>query len=130
MRRAAIAIAVAAVAATFAPAADAAMCIRLFAQPAQPRVGAATQVGLGTYMPMRNGALRLWNVRRYPFRVEAVSPTRRVHRIKVRHSRANPYAWVGSFRFPRMGNWIIRVTNFAPYSKGCGEVLLVRVSKA
>lgn len=106
------------------------MCIRLFAQPAQPHVGAATQVGLRTYVPLVSGALRPWNVRRYPFRVEAVSPTGRVHRIEVRHSRANPYAWVGSFRFPKMGTWTIRVTNFAPYSKGCGEILRVRVSKA
>lgn len=130
MRLAASAIAVIALAATLAPAADAAMCIRLFAEPAQLHVGAATEVGLRTYAPLVSGALRPWKVRRYPFRVEAVSPIGRVHRVEVRHSRANPYAWVGSFRFPKPGMWTIRVTNFAPYPKGCGDVLRVRVSKA
>ena len=130
MRRTAVAIGVAAIAVTFAPAADAAMCIRLFAQPAQPHPGAAAQVGLRTYAPLPDGGLRPWKVDRYPFRVEAVSPTGRIHRIAVRQSRADPYAWVGSFRFPKLGVWTIRVTNFAPYSKGCAEVLRVRVSKS
>lgn len=127
MRFAGIAATTLALAASFAPDASAAMCIRLFTQPPTLTAGSQTQVGLRTYAPYSHG-LRPWRVTNYRFRVEAVAPTGRVFRVRILPERAN--RWVGSFWFPMRGVWTIRVTNFAPrYTKGCGEVLRMRVAR-
>lgn len=103
------------------------MCIRLFAEPQIPTAGARTEIGLRTYTPYSDG-LRPRRITTYPFRVQAVAPTGRVYRVVIRPERANK--WVGSFWFPMRGTWTIRVTNFGPqYTKGCGEVLRLRVAK-
>jgi hypothetical protein len=110
-----------------APEASAAMCVRLSTRPTQPVVGTRTVVQLETFYPEPHGRLTPWAVRDYPFRVEAVSPSSRVHRVVVRLS-ADVYAWRGSFRFTQQGSWTLRVTNFGPaYPKGCAEVHRVRV---
>lgn len=108
--------------------ADAAMCIRLSTEPTRPEAGATATIVLRTFIPLANGELEPWEVRDYPFRVQAVSPAGRVYRVAMEPSQSDPYAWAGSFRFPRRGTWTIRVTNFAPsYPKACGAVLRVRV---
>jgi len=110
-----------------ASAADAALCIRLSLLASRPVVGDATIIEMETFVPLVGGGLKPWIVRRYPFRVEAVSPRGKAFRVNVRQSR-NPYAWRGALHFPSVGVWKVRVRNFGPrYQTGCGEELRVRV---
>lgn len=110
-----------------APAANAALCIRLSTLPARPVVGNGTIVELRTFVPLVGGRLKPWVVRGYPFRVEAVAPRGQAFPIKVKPGRS-PYAWRGNVRFPSAGVWTVRVRNFGPrYQAGCGEQLEVRV---
>ncbi len=102
------------------------MCIRLSTLAAKPAVGAATIIRMKTFIPTVDNGLKPLIVRKYPFRVEAVSPRGNVFRVTVKPS-ANPYAWRGTFRFPSAGVWFVRVTNWPSYPKGCGEQLHVRV---
>ncbi len=108
-----------------APVAHAALCIRLSTTAARPVAGDATIIKIKTFVPVGNG-LKPWIVRKYPFRVEAVSAREKVFRVTVKPS-PNPYVWRGTFRFPSAGVWTVGVTNWAPYAKGCGETLLLRV---
>lgn len=125
MKRIGVALAAVVVTGAGAPAAGAAMCVRLFTQPRTTVVGVPTVVGLRTYAPYPDG-LRPWIVTRYPFRVRAVAPNGRVYRLSIRPGQDN--LWVGSFTFPLRGMWTIRVDNFAPrYPKGCGEILRLRI---
>ena len=109
--------------------ANAAMCIRLSTLPAKPTAGGQTIVQLKTYATEPDGRLRPWAVRSYPFRVQAVSPAGRVHRVLVGPS-ADVYVWRGSFAFPRRGVWTIRVANFAGGNPNCAKPLRVRVTAA
>jgi hypothetical protein len=110
-----------------APTGDAAMCIRLSSDPQRPILGRAAVIEIKTFVPTVDGDLEPWIVRRYPFRVEAVSPRGRTFRVKVKPS-PNPYTWRGTFRFNAVGVWTVRVTNF-PRSdpSGCSKQLRVRV---
>jgi hypothetical protein len=127
MRIAVVTTATLALAAWLAPSASAAMCIRLYVNPAIPTLGTRTEIGLRTYAPYPEG-LRAWRVTNYPFHVQALAPTGRVFRVLIRSAPANK--WIGLFRFPMTGTWTIRVTNFGPrYTKGCSEVLHLRVAK-
>lgn len=109
------------------PSADAAMCIRLSIDPHRPLLGRTAIVQIRTYFPTPDGDLEPTVVRRYPFRVEAVSPHGRLFRIRVSPS-TNRFAWRGTFRFNAVGVWTVRVRNFGPvYPAGCGERLKVRV---
>ena len=110
-----------------APAANAALCVRLSTYAPRPVVGDPTIIEMRTFVPLVSGELKPWVVHGYPFRVEAVSPRGKAFRVSVKPSR-NPHAWRGAFRFASAGMWTVRVTNFGPsYSRGCGEELHVRV---
>ena len=63
---------------------------------------------------------------RYPFRVEAVSPTGRVSRVVVRRTR-NRFVWSRRFAFQRVGTWTLRAPQWAPrYSRSYGARPRVR----
>ena len=56
----------------------------------------------------------------YPFKVEAVGPNGRVHRVRIRRT-ANRYLWSGVFRFGAAGRWVIRAPQWGPrYSRNYG----------
>ena len=124
------AVGVTLLACAFTSDAHAAMCIRLFSEPKQPMAGVAARIGLRTFAPLPNGELRPSKVRDYPFRVQAVAPGGRIHRVSIKPSQRNEYAWIGTFLFARKVVWTIRVINFPGYPKGCAEVLRVRVRAA
>jgi hypothetical protein len=109
--------------------ANAAMCIRLSTLPTRPTVGTKAVIQLRTYAPLPDGRLRPWAVRDYPFRMQAVSPSGRIHRVRVRPS-ADVYAWRGRFVFPERGRWTIRVANFAGANPNCSGPLVLRVAAA
>ena len=54
---------------------------------------------------------------RYPFRVEAVSPTGRVFRIAVRNTK-NRFVWAGRFVFGTAGRWTLRAPQWGPRYRG------------
>jgi hypothetical protein len=120
-------VAVTLAALVIAPSSDAAMCIRLSSDPPRPVLGRPAVIEIRTFSPTVDGGLVPWIVRRYPFRVEAVSPRGRTLRVKVKPSR-DPYAWRGTFRFDAAGMWTVWVTNFGRSDPtGCGKQLRVRV---
>ena len=104
--------------AAVASGAPTAMEVRLSVRPAKPRVGGLAQIELRTYAPFRrrDGSccrLQPWDVGNYPFRVHAVSPTRRIFRVRVSRT-SNRFVRRGSFRFTHPGAWTLRVANFGP----------------
>ena len=112
----------------FPPAGEGAMCISLAVSPSTPRVAQLTRIALRTFIPVAPGVLQPWVIRRYPFRVEAVSAGGERSRIRVLPSR-DPYVWRGVFAFPSAGRWHVRVTNFGPRYGFCGPVVRIRVRR-
>jgi hypothetical protein len=129
VRRIAVVVAAALVA---APAADAALVVRMAISPIHPRVSQAVTLRIRTYVPVTDASrpcgFRLVARRiSYPFNVQAVGPDRRLHRIRVERARGNVYS--GRFVPRRTGAWTIRVANFAPgYSRCSGSLIRFRVS--
>lgn len=109
-----------------APTAEAAMCIRMSSDSQRPIVGHATTIRFATFYPTATGELKRWEVRGYPFRVEAISPRGRIFRIRVAPSR-NPFVWAGAFRFKTPGTWVVRVRNPGLTPSECGPQLRLRV---
>ena len=113
--------------------ADAALEVRVSTNPRSPLVGQLTRIELRTYVPFmrRDGSccrLKPGGPRRYPFRVQAVSPHGRAFRLRVTHVRRN--VWAGTFRFGREGRWQVRVANYGPsyrHAPGARPRLSVRV---
>ena len=124
-------LAAALVALAFPASAAAALEVKLSLATTSPRAGSRALVELRPYWTeyRPDGTccrLRPANVR-YPFRVQAVSPSGRVFRVVVRMTK-NRYLWRGSFVFPRDGRWIIRAPQWGPrYSRNFGARPLVRV---
>jgi len=57
---------------------------------------------------------------RYPFRVEAVSPTGRVTRLVMRRTK-NRFVWSGRIVFRAAGRWTLRAPQWGPrYSRHYG----------
>ena len=102
------------------------MCISLALSHSRPKVAVATRITLRPFIPLGRGVLQPWIVRRYPFRVEAVSPAGRAFRVRVRPTR-DPHVWSGLFAFPSPGRWHVRVANFGPRYGYCGPVLRIFV---
>jgi len=107
-------------------AADAALCIRLSTLAARPAAGDATIIQIKTFVPVGE-ALKPYIVRKYPFRVEAVSPRGKVFKVPVKPGRQNPFVSRGNFRFPTAGVWSVKVTNFPSYPNRCAQPLHVHV---
>ena len=65
---------------------------------------------------------------RYPFRVEAVSPTGRVSRIAVRKTK-NRFVWAGGFVFRSAGRWTLRTPQWGPrYRRHFGARPRIRIT--
>lgn len=99
--------------------------VRLSTLPERPAALERTQIVLRAFLPLvrADGSccnLKPGGPRSYPFRVEAVSPSGKVSRIRVR--RSGPAMWRGVFSFPLEGRWTVRVANFAQggYSRALG----------
>jgi hypothetical protein len=91
--------------------------VRLSTEPGRPAALERTQIVLRTYLPLIRAdgtccRLEVGGPRSYPFRVEAVSPSGKVSRIRVR--RSAPNLWRGVFTFPIPGRWRVRVANYGP----------------
>jgi hypothetical protein len=111
--------------------AAAALEVRLAIVPAKAKVGQRAVVQLRPYIPYRRpdgSCCRLEPADvSYPFRVEAVSPTGRVFRVRMRKTR-NPYVWSGPFTFSRTGEWTLREPHWGPgYSRRAGGKPRIRV---
>ena len=124
---------VAALAALALPAsASAALEVKLSVVPTTPKKGTSTVVQLRPYWTYNrpDGSccrLRAADVR-YPFRVEAVSPTGRVARIVMRRTK-NPFVWAGRVAFATRGRWTLRAPQWGPrYSTHFGARPRIRVT--
>src|SRR5919108_1314104 len=97
--------------------AAAALEVRLTIVPASPKRGAQAVVQLRpywTYLHPDGSCCRLEPADvRYPFKIEARSPTERVFRVVVRRTQ-NRYVWAGSFVFRVPGRWTIRAPQWGP----------------
>jgi hypothetical protein len=104
--------------------AAAALEVKLSVKPVTPKKGTSVVVQLrpywtkyrpdGTCCRLEPAAVR------YPFRVEAVSPTGRVVRVTVRRT-SNRYLWTGRFVFRSKGRWTLRAPQWGPsYSRHYG----------
>jgi hypothetical protein len=104
--------------------AAAALEVKLSVVPASPKKLSQTVVQLRpywTYLRRDGSCCRLVQADvRYPFKIQAVSPSGRVFRIAVRKTR-NRYVWSGSFRFNSPGRWTVRAPQWGPrYSTNYG----------
>jgi hypothetical protein len=89
--------------------------VKLSTSPRRPSALERTTVVLNTFAPLvrPDGSccrLEPYAPDSYPFRVEAVSPTGKASRIRVRHARANE--WRGVVRFATPGRWHIDLPQF------------------
>ena len=104
--------------------AAAALEVRLSVAPPSPRAGARATVELRPYWAYNRPdgtccLLKPANVR-YPFTVEAVSPTGHVSRVVVRRTK-NRFVWAGHFLFRAAGRWTLRAPQWGPrYSRNYG----------
>lgn len=108
--------AVVAVGLLLAAPAGGALEVKLSIEPARPAALEPVTVTLRTYVtvPRADGSccrLERGDVRSYPFRVEAVSPTGKVVQLRVRP--AGPNLRRGVATFPTAGRWTLRVANYA-----------------
>lgn len=108
----------------FPASAAAALEVKLSVVPTSPKKGAATVVQLRPYWTYNRPdgsccVLKRADVR-YPFRVEAVSPSGRVTRLVMRRTSIR-YLWAGRIRFPAVGRWTLRAPQWGPrYSRHYG----------
>jgi hypothetical protein len=105
--------------------AGAALEVKLSVSPKPVRKGAPTVVELRPYWTYKRSdgsccLLRKANVS-YPFKVEAVSPSGRVFRVRI-HKTPSRYVWSGVFTFgAAAGRWIVRAPQWGPrYSRNFG----------
>ena len=107
-----------------APAALAAFEVRLSVNPSIVEPGRLVRIELRSFSVVK-GVRSLADAPGRGLRVEAVSPSGRVVRIGLRHTSRG--VWRGSFRFPTLGRWRVRVTN---WPSGRGPQLTVEVREA
>ena len=110
----------------------AALEVKLSVLSASPKRLAPTVVQLRPYWPYNRpdgSCCRLVRADvKYPFKVQAVSPSGRVFRIAVHKTRSR-YVWSGSFRFSSSGVWTVRAPQWGPrYSTNFGARPKVRVT--
>jgi hypothetical protein len=108
--------------------------VKLSVVPTAPKKGASTVVQLRPYWTYNrpDGTCCLLKPAdvRYPFRVEAVSPSGRVVRVLVRRT-TNRFVWAGRIRFGTPGRWTLRAPQWGPrYSRHYGAKPRIRVSVA
>ena len=108
----------------FPASASAALEVKLSVVPTAPKKGASTVVQLRPYWTYNRPDGSCCRLRpadvRYPFRVEAVSPTGRVWHLVMRRTK-NRFVWAGRIRFPAVGRWTLRAPQWGPrYSRHYG----------
>lgn len=111
--------------------AAAALEVKLSVVPGSPKKGASSVVQLRPYWTKYRADGTCCRLEpadvRYPFKVQAISPTGRVVRIVVRRTR-NRFVWAGSFVFARRGTWTLRAPQWGPrYSRNYGARVRVTV---
>jgi hypothetical protein len=121
-----------ALALAFPASAGAALEVKLSVVPDSPRKGASTVVQLRpywTYNRPDGTCCRLQPADvRYPFRVEAVSPSGRVTRVVMRRTK-NRFVWSGRVVFRATGRWTVRAPQWGPqYSWHYGARPRIRVT--
>jgi hypothetical protein len=104
-----------------APPALAAFEVRLSVNPSIVEPGRVVKIELRSFSVVK-GVRSLADDPGRGLRVEAVSPAGRVVRIGLRHTSRG--VWRGSFRFPTLGRWRVRVAN---WPSGRGPQLTVAV---
>jgi hypothetical protein len=112
--------------------ASAALEVKLSLVPSSPEKGASTVVQLRpywTYNRPDGTCCRLQPADvRYPFRVEAVSPTGRVWHLVMRRTK-NRFVWSGRIIFRARGRWTLRAPQWGPrYSTHYGARPRIRVT--
>jgi len=116
----------------FPASAAAALEVKLSIVPTTAKKGSPTVVQLRPYWTYKrpNGSccrLRPADVR-YPFRVEAVSPTGRVSHLVMRRTK-NRFVWAGRIIFRTAGPWTLRAPQWGPrYSPHYGARPRIRVT--
>jgi hypothetical protein len=105
--------------------AGAALEVKLSVSPKPVKKGAPTVVELRPYWTYKRAdgsccVLRKADVN-YPFKVDAVSPSGRVFRVRV-HKTPSRYVWSGVFTFgAAAGRWVVRAPQWGPrYSRNYG----------
>ena len=112
----------------------AALEVKLAVVPKAPTVGAASTIQLRPYWTYKRADGSCCVLRpssaSYPFKVEAVAPSGRVHRVRIRRT-ANRYLWSAVFRFGTAGRWVIRAPQWGPrYSRNFGARPRITVTVA
>jgi hypothetical protein len=113
-------------------AAAAALEVKLSVVPAAPKKGVRATIQLRPFWPYKRAdgtccVLKPADVN-YPFRIEAVSPSGRIFKVRVRKTQ-NRYLWAGSFRFGALGRWVLRAPQWGPrYSRHWGAKPRIRVA--
>jgi hypothetical protein len=108
----------------FPVSATAALEVKLSVVPDAPKRGVSSVVQLrpfwtynrpdGSCCVLKPAAVR------YPFKVQAVSPDRRVTSIVIRRTK-NRFVWAGRFAFSSPGRWTLRAPQWGPrYSRQYG----------
>jgi hypothetical protein len=116
----------------FPASASAALEVKLSLASTAPKKGASTVVQLRPYWTYNRPDGSCCRLRpadvRYPFRVEALSPSGRVTRIVMRRT-GNRFVWAGRMVFPTAGRWTLRAPQWGPrYSTRYGARPRIRVS--
>ena len=101
-----------------------ALAVKLTVVPKAPRAGAASTIQLRPYWVYKRADGSCCVLRPssagYPYRVEAIDPKGRVHRVRIRRT-ADRYVWSAVFRFRTAGRWVIRDPQWGPrYSRNYG----------
>ena len=110
----------------------AALEVKLAVVPKAPTVGTASTIQLRPYWtykrPDGSCCVLKPSSASYPFKVEAVAPNGRVHRVRIRRT-TNRYLWSAKFRFATAGRWVIRAPQWGPrYSRNFGARPRIAVS--
>ena len=108
----------------FPASASAALEVKLSVVPTAPKKGASTVVQLRPYWTYNRPDGSCCQLRpadvRYPFRVEAVSPSGRVTRLVMRRTKSR-FVWSGRIVFRAAGRWTLRAPQWGPrYSRHYG----------
>ena len=111
-----------------------ALAVKLNVVPKAPRVGAASTIQLRPYWVFKRADGSCCVLRPssagYQYRVEAIDPKGRVHRVRIRRT-TNRYLWSAVFRFPTAGRWVIRAPQWGPrYSRNFGAKPRIAVTVA
>jgi hypothetical protein len=112
--------------------ASAALEVKLSVVPTTPKKGTSTAVQLRPYWTYNRPDGSCCRLRpadvRYPFRVEAVSPSGRVTRIVMRRTK-DRFVWAGRIAFAARGRWTLRAPQWGPrYSTHFGARPRIRVT--